>query len=60
MTREELAIEELETEITISNKTVEVAIEALQRTSPCDLCYYNPPSGSGKPCGMCPAKGRNK
>jgi len=27
--------------------------------SPCDLCRYNPPSSmGGKPCGLCPACGK--
>ena len=59
MTKEELAIEELENDITITSKTVDTAIEALKRNRPCDLCCYNPPSEDGKPCGSCPAKGRN-
>ena len=34
----------------------DMAIKALEQTSPCDLCQYNPPgSGDGKPCSMCPA-----
>lgn len=34
-------------------------IDAL-RATPCDACAYNPPSGQdGKPCVMCPARGKN-
>ena len=33
-----------------------VAIKAVRKTSPCDLCIHNPPSSfDGKPCSMCPA-----
>jgi len=35
---------------------LQMAVETLEQTSPCDLCRYNPPSsGDGKPCTMCPA-----
>ena len=34
---------------------LEMAIKALEATSPCDLCTYNPPSRYGKPCSCCPA-----
>lgn len=35
---------------------LDMAVKALEQTSPCDLCQYNPPSsGDGKPCIMCPA-----
>lgn len=37
-------------------EALNTAIKALEQTSPCDLCRYNPPSsGDSKPCSMCPA-----
>ena len=31
------------------------------KTTPCDLCIYNPPSSfDGKPCSACPAAGEYK
>lgn len=38
------------------SEPLEIAIQALKNTSPCDLCVHNPPSSfGGKPCSMCPA-----
>ena len=37
-------------------KAMDTAIKALEATSPCDLCVYNPPSRYGKPCSCCPAE----
>lgn len=35
---------------------IDCALAALEATSPCDLCTYNPPSRYGKPCSCCPAE----
>lgn len=42
--------------VPVGKEALNRAIKSLGRTSPCDLCRYNPPSsGDGKPCSMCPA-----
>ena len=38
------------------SEALDTAIKALEATSPCDLCVYNPPSRYGKPCSCCPAE----
>ena len=38
-------------------EAMDLAIKALESSSPCDLCVNNPPSSmDGKPCSYCPAE----
>ena len=57
MTNEEFdEILERTNAVVCNREWYERAVKALEQTSPCDLCRYNPPSsGDGKPCSMCPA-----
>lgn len=41
----------------VLREAADAGIEALERSSPCDLCRFDPPSScDGKPCCCCPAE----
>ena len=47
----------LESTKTPITESFDMAISALEASTPCDLCTYNPPSSrDGKPCSCCPAE----